>query len=76
LEADGGAYQPEEWMEGVGDMPAKEELTEDNLSEEESEQQLSDETIGMEVQENNFGYYMRTRVIDDSQASHNHEEEV
>jgi hypothetical protein len=44
LEADGGAYQPEEWLEGVGDMPTQEELTEANLSEEETEQQLNDET--------------------------------
>jgi len=30
----------------------------------------------LEVQENNFGSYMRTRVMEDSQGSYSHEEEV
>jgi hypothetical protein len=33
---------------GVGDTPTQEELTEANMSEEEAEQQLSDETIELE----------------------------
>jgi hypothetical protein len=48
LETDGGAYHPEEQLEGVGDMPTQEELTEANLSEEEVEQQLSDETAELD----------------------------
>jgi hypothetical protein len=49
LESDGGTYQPEEWLEGVGDMPTQEELTREvNMSEEEAEQQLSDETMELE----------------------------
>jgi hypothetical protein len=49
LEAYGGAYQPEERLEGVGDMPTQEEITkENNMSEEEAEQQPGDETIEME----------------------------
>jgi hypothetical protein len=38
LETDRGAYQPEKRLEGVGNMPAQEEV----------EQQLSDETAGLE----------------------------
>jgi hypothetical protein len=30
----------------------------------------------LEVQERNFGYYMRTRVMDDAQGCYNHEEEI
>jgi hypothetical protein len=48
LETDGGAYQPEERLEGIGDMPTQEELIEANLSEEEFEKQLGDETVGLE----------------------------
>jgi hypothetical protein len=49
LETDGGAYQPGEKLEEVGDMPTQEELTEEtNMSEEEAEQQLSEETTGLE----------------------------
>jgi hypothetical protein len=44
LETDGGAYQPEERLERVGDIPTQEELTEIKMSEEEDEQQLDDET--------------------------------
>jgi hypothetical protein len=35
LEIDGGVYHPEERLEKVGEIPTREELTEDNLSEEE-----------------------------------------
>jgi hypothetical protein len=28
LETDGGVYQPEEWLERVGDIPTREELIE------------------------------------------------
>jgi hypothetical protein len=38
LETDRGAHQPEKWVEGVGSMAAQEE----------AEQQLSDETVGLE----------------------------
>jgi hypothetical protein len=49
LELNGGAYQPEEQLEGVGDMPTQEELTEEtNMSEKEAEQQLTDETAELE----------------------------
>jgi hypothetical protein len=44
LETYGGAYQPEERLKRVGDIPTQEELTKANLSEEEVEQQLDDET--------------------------------
>jgi hypothetical protein len=37
LEVDGGAYQPEERLEEIGDM-----------SKEEAEQQLGDKTVGLE----------------------------
>jgi hypothetical protein len=47
LETDGGAYQPREQLEEVGDVPAK-ELTETNMSEGETEQQLSEETAELE----------------------------
>jgi hypothetical protein len=30
----------------------------------------------LEVQENNFGSYMRTGVMEDAQGSYNHEEEI
>jgi hypothetical protein len=48
LEEDGGAYQPGEQLEGVGIEPTQEEMTGDNPSEEEAEQQLSVDTAEME----------------------------
>jgi hypothetical protein len=48
LETDRGAYQLREQLEGVGDMPAQEEMTEANMSEEEVEQQLNDKTAELE----------------------------
>jgi hypothetical protein len=48
LETDGGAYHPGEQLEEAGVEPTQEELTEANLSEEEVEQQLSDETAELE----------------------------
>jgi hypothetical protein len=48
LETDGGAYQPGEQLEEVGVEPTQEEMTEANMSEEEVEKQLSDETAELE----------------------------
>jgi hypothetical protein len=41
---EGAEFQPEEQLIEDGDMPAQEELTETNMSEEEAEQQFSKET--------------------------------
>jgi hypothetical protein len=48
FETSGGAYLPREKLEEVGVEPTQEELTEANLSKEEAEQQLSDETTELE----------------------------
>jgi hypothetical protein len=47
LKTNGGAYQPEEWLEEIGNMPTQEVLTEANMSEEEDEK-IDEETGGLE----------------------------
>jgi hypothetical protein len=49
LETGGGAYQPKEQLEEARVEPAQEELIEFNLSEEEAEKQLSEETAKLET---------------------------